>query len=336
MIARIGNKGGCAMKARFFGSRFILLLAAVVSMSLLSFSSVWGADYPVKPISVIVSATAGGPLDVNARILAEAGSKDLGVPVVVVNKAGPGGALAASFVGNEKPDGYTLLFTNSSTMTANFAVFPSLSYKRTDFVPVLMAFLTPINIAVKADSPYKSLKEFLDAAKKNPGKLRSGTFSPSISLVWEGLFKGEGIDIIHMQYKGAADAFVAIMGGHIDCYLDALTPMIPQLEAGKIRLLASISSKRNKNYPDVPTLKDLGYGIFSRDFWSGFFAPAGLPQPIMDKVVPVFEKALSLPNVQAQMEKAGVIPHFMGPREYAQFIDEEYKFYMDLAKQKRK
>jgi tripartite-type tricarboxylate transporter receptor subunit TctC len=260
----------------------------------------------------------------------------LGVPIVVVNKAGPGGALAASFVGNEKPDGYTLLFTNSSTMTANFAVFPNLSYKRADFVPLLMTFLTPISIAVKADSPYKSLKDFLDAAKKNPGKLRSGTFSPSISLVWEGLLKQEGTDIIHMQYKGAADAFVAVMGGHIDCYLDALTPMTPQLEAGKIRLLAFISSKRHKSYPDVQTLKDLGYGFFSRDFWSGFFAPAGLPQPIMAKIVTVFEKTLTLSNVQTQMEKTGVVPHSMGPREFAQFIDEEYKFYMDLAKQKGK
>src|SRR3989304_8804176 len=113
------------MKRSCLGSNLIAFGAVIFSFHFLFFSSVWGADYPAKPISVIVSASAGGPLDVNARILAEAGSKDLGVPIVVVNKAGPGGALAASFVANEKPDGYTFLFTLSSTMTANFAVFPS-------------------------------------------------------------------------------------------------------------------------------------------------------------------------------------------------------------------
>ena len=321
------------MRTSFLRSNSIILWGVIFSFHFLFFSSVWGADYPVKPINLIVAASPGGPLDVNARILAEVASKELKVPMVVINKAGPGGALAASYAANEKPDGYTFLFANSSMMTANFAVFPNLSYKRTDFVPVLMCFLTPINVAVRSDSPYKSLKDLIDAAKRTPGKLRSGSFSPSISLVWEGLLKHERIDIIHMLYKGAADCFVAIMGGHIDCYLDALTPILPYLEAGKIRLLASISSKRNKNYPDVPTLNELGYSRFSKDFWSGFFAPAGLPQPIMAKFVQTFERTLSLPSVQAQMGKSGVLPTFMGPNEFADFIDDQYKFFMDLAKE---
>ena len=322
------------MKIPFCRRRFIVLLAAVVSLNFISLSSVLGAEYPVKPINVVVSSTAGGSSDVAVRILVE--EVRLGVPIVVINKGGPGGALAASLVANEKPDGYNLLFTNSSTMTANFAVFPSLSYKRTDFFPLFMTFISPIKIAVKSDSPYKSLKDFLDAAKKNPGKLRSGTFSASITLVWESLLKQEGIDMVHQQYKGAAEVAVALLGGHIDLFLDNLTPLIPQVEAGQVRLLACISSKRDKKYPDVPTLKDLGYSIFSRDFWAGFFAPAGLQQNITDKLVQVFEKAMSLPSVQTKMEIAGLIPHFMGPKEFAPFIEEEYKFYMSLARQKGK
>jgi tripartite-type tricarboxylate transporter receptor subunit TctC len=128
---------------------------------------------------------------------------------------------------------------------------------------------------VRTDAPWKSFQDFVDAAKKNPGKLRSGAASANISLLWEGLLKHEKIDIIHMMYKGAADIFVAIMGGHIDVYCEGLTPIVPHIEAGKIRLLAFMGSKRNKNYPDVPILKELGYSIFSRDFWSGFFASAG-------------------------------------------------------------
>jgi len=323
------------MGTSFFEKKFVAFFFAIFSLNCLFSSSAWGLDYPTKPINLIIGAPPGGPLDSHARILGEVASKELGAPIVIINKAGPGGALAASFVANEKPDGYTFLVTSSATMTANFAIFPNLSYKRTDLIPLFMSMLVPVNIAVRVESPYKSLKELLDAAKRNPGKIRSGSYSPTLSLVWEGLLKQEGIDIVHLMYKGAADVFVAVMGGHIDCYLDALTPMVPHIEAGKIRLLASVSSKRNKHYPDVPTLKELGYSSFSRDLWSGFFAPAGLPQPIMDKIVPVFEKTLSLPNVQAQMEKVGVFANFMGPKEFANFVDEEYKFYMGFAKEKK-
>jgi len=324
------------MTTSFFRRNLVILGGVIFSINILFFSSVWGLDYPTKPINLIIGAAPGGPLDTHARILADVASKDLGVPIVIINKAGPGGALAASFVANEKPDGYTFLVTSSGTMTANFAMFPNLPYKRSDFIPVFMSILVRTAIAVKSDSPYKSLRDLLDAAKKNPGKIRSGSYSGTTSLVWEGLLKQEGIDLIHMTYKGAAEVFVALMGGHIDCYLDPLTPMIPHLEAGKIHLLAFIGSKRDKNYPDVPTLGELGFSNFSRDQWSGFFAPAGLPQPIMDKIVPVFKKALSLPNVQAQIEKAGVFATFMEPKEFANFIDDQYKFYMELAKKQGK
>jgi tripartite-type tricarboxylate transporter receptor subunit TctC len=323
------------MRTLLMRNRWILMFGIISSWCIVFFSSAWGLDYPTKPINLVVSATAGGPSDVHARILAEVASKDLGVPIIITNKAGPGGALAASFVANEKPDGYTFLVTQASTMTANFAIFPNLSYKRTDFTPVFMSIVVPVNVAVKADSPYKSLKDLLDAAKKNPGKFRSGSASPSITLVWEGLLKREGIDMIHMLYKGAPDSLLAVMGGHIDCNCDALTPMVPQVEAGKLRLLASISSKRNRNYSDVLTLKELGYSDFSRDFWNGFFVPAGLPQPVLGKFVQAFEKAISLPNVQAQLEKVGVFGNFLGPREFGKLIDEEYDFYMKLAKEKK-
>jgi tripartite-type tricarboxylate transporter receptor subunit TctC len=135
------------------------------------------------------------------------------------------------------------------------------------------------------------------------------------------------------MYKGAPDALLALMGGHVDVYPDALTPMVPHIEAGKIRLLASISSKRNKNYPEVPTLYEIGYHNFSKDLWNGFFAPVGVPQPILDKVIPAFQKALFQTSVQAQIERVGLFAGFMGPKEFADLIDNEYKFYMEVAQQ---
>jgi tripartite-type tricarboxylate transporter receptor subunit TctC len=322
------------MKALFFINKSIVFFLVILSLNLFS-SSAWSLDYPTKPINLVVSATAGGPTDLPTRICAEVVSKELGVPIIVTNKPGPGGALATSYVANEKPDGYTFLVTQSGTMTSNFALFPNLSYKKSDFVPVFRFVLVPCNIAVKADLPWKTLKDFFDEAKRNPGKLRSGSASANISLLWEGLLKNGGIDITHLMYKGSADAILALLGGHIDAVPDALTPMVPHVEAGKLRLLASISSKRNKNYPDVPTLYELGFRDFSKDLWIGVYAPAGLPQPIMEKFVLAFQKALSQPAIQAQVEKVGVFPGFMGPKEFANLVDEEYKFYMELAKLKK-
>jgi tripartite-type tricarboxylate transporter receptor subunit TctC len=329
--AREGN----AMRTSFFRRGWGIYFGAIFFCHVFLLCSAWGLEYPTKPINLVVAATAGGPSDVHARILAEAASKELGVPFVIINKAGPGGALAASYVANEKPDGYTFLVTQSSTMTSNFSLFPNLSYKRTDFFPLFMSIVVPVNIAVKSDSPYRTLRDFLEAAKKQPGKLKSGSASPGITLVWKGLLKREGIDITHMLYKGAPDSLLAVLGGHIDCNCDALTPMVPHVEAGKLRLLASISSKRNKYHPDVLTLRELGYSDFSKDFWNGFFAPAGIPQEIVEKIVPVFHRAASLPHVQGQLEKAGVFTNFLAPKEFAALIDEELSFYAALAKENK-
>jgi len=316
-------------------SHWALFCGSIFSFHLLFCSFVWGLDYPNKTINLVVSATPGGPSDLHARILGEVASKELGVPIVIINKPGPGGAMGAAFVANEKPDGYTYLVTQSGTMTSNFALFPNLTYKRTDLVPVFRSIIVPAGAAVKVDSLWKTFQDFIDAAKKNPGKLRSGINSANISLLWEGLLKQAGLDVTCLTYKGAADSLLALLGGHVDISMDSVTPMVPHLEAGKIRLVATIGAARNKHYPNVPTLSEFGYKTFSRDMWNGFYAPAGLPEPIMDKFAQAFKKALSLPSVQPQLERAGVFAGYMEPKEFAHFVEEEYKLYMDLAKQQK-
>jgi tripartite-type tricarboxylate transporter receptor subunit TctC len=329
------RKEGYPMRTSSFRSHVFILWGVIFSFHFLSLSTGWGLDYPTKPIHLIASSTAGGPSDLHARILGEVVSKELGVPIIVINKPGPGGALGASFVANEKPDGYTYLVTQSGTMTSNFALFPNLPYKRTDLVPLFRSIVNPCFMAVRADAPWKTFQDFLDAAKKNPGKLRSGAASANISLIWEVLLKQTGVDVTHLMYKGAPDSLLALMGGHIDIFMDVVTPMVSHIEAGKVRLLAAIGSKRFKSYPDVPTLAEFGFTKFSKDTWNGFYAPAGVPQPIMDKFVAVCEKALSQPSVQAQIEKIGVFPGFLGPKEFAKLVNEEYEFYMELAKLKK-
>ena len=329
-------EGGYFMKSSFLKSYILIPFLIVICSNLLFLSNVWSIDYPTKPINLFASASAGGPSDLHARILAEAAAKEFGVPVVVVNKPGPGGALGASFVANEKPDGYSFLVTQSGTLTSNFALFPNLPYKRTDFLPLFRSIAIPCFVAVRVDAPWKTFKDFVDDAKKNPGKLRSGAASANISLLWEGLLKQTGLDVTHLMYKGAGDSLLAMMGGHIDAFMDAVTPMVPHIEANKVRLLTTIGSKRFKNYPDVPTLAEFGYSTFSKDMWNAFYAPAGLPQPIMDKFVSVFRKVFSQPSVEAQLERVGVFGGFMEPHAFANYVDEEYRFYMEIAKQKGK
>jgi len=324
------------MKTSFLRSYFLTLFLIIVCSNLLFLSNVWSLDYPTKPINLFASASAGGPSDLHARILAEAAAKEFGIPVVVVNKPGPGGALGASFVANEKPDGYSILVTQSGTLTSNFALFPNLPYKRTDLLPLFRSIVIPCYMAVRFDAPWKTFKDFMDDARKNPGKLRSGAASANISLLWEGLLKQTGLDVTHMMYKGAGDSLLAMMGGHIDIFTDAVTPMVPHLEANKVRLLTTIGSKRFKNYPDVPTLAEFGYSTFSKDMWNGFYAPAGLPQPILEKFVSVFRKVFSQPSVEAQLERVGVFGGFMEPQEFANYVDEEYRFYTEIGKQKGK
>jgi len=320
------------MKTLFLTNRFFSFFLIIFSFNFLFLSPVWGLDYPNKPINLVVPFGPGGPADLQARILAEPASKELGVPIVVVNKPGPGGALGASLVAKEKPDGYTFLVAPTGTLTSNFFIFPDLPYKKEDFTPLIMVSIIPCIVAVKADSSWTTFKDFVEAAKKNPGKVRSGAAAASLNLLWEGLLKHAGLDVTHLMYKSGALSVVALMGGHIDVIADSLGPLISHIEAGKVRPLAVIGSKRIKDYPNIPTLYEFGYKSFSRDFQMAFYAPAGLPQPVMEKFVKAFEKVFLQPNVQDQIEKTGVIPTFMGPKELSKVMDEDYKFFRDLVK----
>jgi tripartite-type tricarboxylate transporter receptor subunit TctC len=313
-----------------------LFCGAVLSFIVVTYVPGWSLDYPTKSINLVVASTPGGPSDLHARILAEAGSKELGVPMVIVNKPGIGGGQAATYVIKEKPDGYTFLVTQSGTTTSNFALFQDLVYKRTDLVPLFRAIIIPCFVAVRADAPWKSFQDLLDAAKKTPGKIKSSSASANITLLWEGLVKQAGVDFTHLPYKGSSENMLALLGGHTDVYLDNITAILPHVEAGKIRLLIAISSKRFKTYPDIPTFSEFGYSNFSRDMWNGWYAPKGLSKPIMERFVSAFRKVLSQPSVDAQLERVGLFGGFLPPEEFAALIEEEYQLYMDVAKQRTK
>jgi tripartite-type tricarboxylate transporter receptor subunit TctC len=325
------------MKTLLLIKKLVGLFLAVLSFNFLLFvSSPWGLDYPSKPINFVVPWGPGGPSDVQARMLAEAGKKELGVPIVVINKPGPAGALGTSLVAKEKPDGYTFLVCPTGTLTAVPWLIPDLPFKMTDFTPVFTYATVQNYVAVRTDAPWKTFQDFLGAAKKNPGKLRSGCAGPTINLIWEVFVKQEGLEIKHLMYKSGAESILAVLGGHTDVDIDMLPPLVPHLEAGKLRLLVGLGAKRNNKYPDVPTLYELGYKMFSKDrVTMSVFAPTGLPKPILEKFVEAFKKVLSQSNVKNEFEKTDIIITFKGPEELSKDMDEDYKFWGELSKQKK-
>lgn len=295
----------------------------------LLFPATGGAlDYPTNPIQIVVGVAAGGPADSAARIISEELTKELKTPVVVLNKPGASGAISTSLVASAKPDGYTILVGMTMSLSAGFPLLPDISYKLSDFAPIARHIIFPLVVAVKSEAPWKSFKEFIEDAKKNP-KYKSGSDGGGTALAWDAILKPLNLDVVHIMYNGAAPNFTALLGGHIDISATVLTPLLPQLEAKKVRLLTS-SSKLSR-FPDVPTMTELGYPDASRDFWNGFLAPAKTPQPIIEKLSEAIKKAMDNPEVKAKLEKIGVIPSYQGPKEFGKFLQKEYEIFMALG-----
>jgi len=288
------------------------------------------SDYPAKPIQVVVGTPPGGPADAAARIVAEESSKELKVPIVVMNKAGASGSISAAYVAGAKPDGYTILVGMSMSLSAGFALLPDIQYKLSDFAPVARHVVFPILIAVRADAPWKTLREFVEDAKRNPDKYKSGSDGGGTALPWEAVLQSSNLRVAHAMYKGSAPNIADLLGGHIGISTTVLTPLVPQLEARKVRILASSSKMRD--FPEVPTLAESGYPDAPKDFWNGFLAPAGTPEPIVDKLSGTFRKALNNPAIQEKLARIGLSASYQGPAEFREYLQKEYEMYMNFAK----
>jgi tripartite-type tricarboxylate transporter receptor subunit TctC len=248
---------------------------------------------------------------------------------MVFNKPGASGAMSASFVAGAKPDGYTILVGMTMSLSVGFCLIPDISYKLSDFAPIARATIFPLVVAVKSEAPWKSLKDFIEDAKKNP-KYKSGSDGGGTSLAWDAILKPLNLDVVHIMFNGAVPNFTALLGGHVDISATVLTPLIPHLEAKKVRLLAS--SSKLKDYPDVPTMTELGFPDASRDFWNGFLAPAKTPQPIVEKLSETIRKVINDPAVNAKIVRIGVIPSYQDPNEFGKYLQKEYEIFMALGK----
>ncbi len=313
------------------------LLATVLILSLaLPLAAGAQEPFPTRPISLVAPFPPGGVADLMARPVAAATEKVLKSPVVVVNKTGAAGAVGMSFVANSKPDGYTLLMALSS-----ISIIPEAdklfdrkpAYTMDQLTPIALISADPTILVVRADRPWKSVKEFVDAAKKQPEQISyssSGVYG-TLHMAMEMLSHAAGITLKHVPYAGAGPALTAILGGHVDALASGPAVVLPHIKAGKLRPLAGWGAKRVASLPDVPTFKELGYDI-EFYIWAGMFAPTGTPEPILRKLRETVRQAVQEPDFKAAMSKLETPIAYLDAPEFQKFWDKDAKMLADAIK----
>ena len=300
-----------------------ILRATVCAVILALASGPSAADeYPSRTVRIIAPFGAGGPTDVFTRIVAQELQNALHQPFVVENKPGAGTTLGTEYVVKSAPDGYTLLMV-SGTQTVNETLYTRKAYHlMTDLVPVAPLIDTDLVLVVNPSVPAKNVAELIALAKAKPGTLNFGSSGPGSNyhMAAELLKNLTGIDIVHVPYKGSTGMRTEILSGQIQILFDSVPTMAPLIEAGKVRALGTSGRNRSPTLPDVPTIAETVPG-FQATLWVGFMAPAGTPQPIIDKLNKTISDILSRADIQVNFKKQGATPLIMTQANFRTFMD---------------
>jgi len=309
-------------------------LAFAVMLACLSALPTLAQEYPARPVRVIVGFPAGGGSDLIARVFAQKLTGALGQTVVVENRPGASANIAAELAARSAPDGYTLLFANSS-LSISPAVFRKLAYDSVrDFTPISMASSYPFVLAVHPSLPARSVKELVALAKSKPGALDYASAGPATMshLAMQLMRLKTGIELSHLSYKGAAPAVVSLMSGETQLAFVVMPVAHPQIRAGKLRGLGVAAKTRSAAAPEVPTMHEAGVEGHEALQWNGFFAPARTPQAILERLHREIVKAVAAPEVRQRIEAEGAVPVGNTPREFAAFFKAEAAKWADVAK----
>ena len=312
-----------------------VLLISLLVLVTFTFSghSAKAETYPSQPIQMVIPMAPGDTVDLTGRAIATEMAKILKTPVVPVNKAGGGGTIGADFVAKGKKDGYNLLFANSNIYYAHAMNPETVPYNPlTDLEPMCLAISTPLTVPVRSDSSWKTFQELVAYMKQNPGKIRgSSTGVGSVGhFNFEVIRSEAGTPITMVPYKGASPALTALLGGHVEMSTLSISLIAPHIKAGKIRAL--LISQKVPEFPDIPTLKQLGY---KRDLASvrfAFYAPVGLPDSVKKILVPAMEKAIKSAEVTHTVRQLGALPDFVPGEQFKKMMAEEYGMVRQLLK----
>jgi tripartite-type tricarboxylate transporter receptor subunit TctC len=290
--------------------------------------------WPAKPVTLVVGSAAGGSNDTFARAIGKKLSEALGQPVVVDNKPAGGGVLANAYVAKAPPDGYNLVVL-SSTFTTGAAIRNKLQYDAIkSFKPVAMLGKGPLLVTVPNESPYKTIGDLVAAAKSSPGKLNYGTSGAgSINHFATELFAdAAGIKMTHVPYKGMGPATNDLLGGQIQLLVASAPSILGQVKGGRVRALAVTSANRSPVAPDLPSLEQSGYKGSASELWWGVLAPAGTPQPVVDRLNAEINKIILSAEMKEFFLKEGAEPASMKPAEFEAFIAAEIERWKQVAK----
>jgi tripartite-type tricarboxylate transporter receptor subunit TctC len=311
-----------------------LALAAVVSATLAG--PAVAQDYPTRPITLVVPYAAGGGNDVMARTVADTMSRVLGQQIVVENRAGAGGTIATRQVAKSAPDGYTLVIGGTGTLAVNPTLYGNVGYDpRKDFAPVGLIGTSALIILVHPSIPARSIRELIDLAKQEPGKLNyaSAGVGSGIHLGTVLFEHMADVKLTHVPYRGTGPALTDLLGGHVAVYFSSLPSAVGIVRDGKVRALGVTGSKRSPVFPDVPTVAEAGLPEYEAVLHYGIAAPAGTPRPIVDKLNAALRTAVAAPETQQRMATEGTEPLASTPEEYAADIDREETKWSAIVRQ---
>jgi tripartite-type tricarboxylate transporter receptor subunit TctC len=324
--ARTGRAGAMASK---------LAMVIALSLQLLPGAAQSQTNYPNRPVTLVVPVPPGGILDAVARMVVPSMVQTLGQPFVIDNKAGAGGNIAASYVAKSAPDGYNLLVGYSMFHVGNPSIYPNLSWDPLrDFTPVGMLVVSPHVMAVHPSVPAKNLREFVDLARANPGKLNYATSgNGSVPHVGVELFKQQNnLFITHIPYRGAGPAMLDVVAGNVQMTVATPPSLAGFVQSGKMRPLAVAASKRLALMPDVPTAAEAGFPGFELEAWVALFAPMGTPPAVVQKLTEAVKLTMESPSVRKSAETAGVEIRYMPPAQLDALVRKDIQYWSKVIK----
>jgi tripartite-type tricarboxylate transporter receptor subunit TctC len=313
--------------------RKLLLAIVAAGAALLVTSSVQAADYPTRPITLIAVFGPGSASDTICRVIAEPLGAVLKQPVVVENRPGANGALAAQHVARSSPDGYTLLMATNSPLSAapfiNTVGYDAIK----DFAPVTRVGSFTLMLVVNQSVPGNSVKELIDYAKANPGKLSFASANTSGIVAGETLKRWAGIDLLHVPYKSSPPALQDVISGRVSMMFTDFTTGLPHVKAGTLRALAVTRIQRSALFPDLPTLDEAGVKGFDMDSWGGVVAPAKTPAPIVAQLNAELRKIIDSPEIKSRLANVGFEAFSSSPEEFGDFIKVQYDKWGKMVKE---
>ena len=312
-----------------------LALAAVATLTwgTIGSAAAQGA-YPSKAVTMVVPTAAGGTTDLSARMLAQALAPVLGQSVVVDNKGGGNGNIAASIVKRAEPDGYTLFMQYSGYHVISPHITKQKQWDQGDFQAVANVISAPQIIVVRNDLPVKTLAELIAYAKANPGKLNyASSGNGSLQHVTGAMLEQQGgIKMVHVPYKGTGPALQDLLGGQVDLTFGTAPPFMPHIQAGKLRVLAVTGKERLPSLPDAPTTAEAGYPGVNATSWFALFAPASVPKPIIDKLAADLKKVVEDPAFRKKAEEQGATADYLGPQQLGERVKADFAGWAGVIK----